>query len=53
MRPKESAGCGNRATGAHIAPTMKVLVYQGPGKGAWEEKPRPTIQGNCASTGTP
>ena len=25
--------------------TMKALVYHGPGKRAWEEKPRPTIQG--------
>jgi alcohol dehydrogenase len=24
--------------------TMKALVYHGPGKRAWEEKPRPTIQ---------
>jgi alcohol dehydrogenase len=24
--------------------TMKALVYHGPGKSAWEEKPRPTIQ---------
>ena len=23
---------------------MKALVYQGPGKCAWENKPRPTIQ---------
>ncbi|MEO8070268.1 MAG: alcohol dehydrogenase catalytic domain-containing protein, partial [Acidobacteriota bacterium] len=23
---------------------MKALVYHGPGKRAWEEKPRPTIQ---------
>ncbi len=25
--------------------TMKALVYHGPGKRAWEDKPRPTIQG--------
>ncbi len=24
--------------------TMKALVYHGPGKSAWEDKPRPTIQ---------
>jgi D-arabinose 1-dehydrogenase-like Zn-dependent alcohol dehydrogenase len=24
--------------------TMKALVYHGPGKRAWENKPRPTIQ---------
>jgi alcohol dehydrogenase len=24
--------------------TMKALVYHGPGKCAWEHKPRPTIQ---------
>ena len=24
--------------------TMKALVYHGPGKRAWEDKPRPTIQ---------
>jgi hypothetical protein len=23
--------------------TMKALVYHGPGKRAWEDKPRPTI----------
>ena len=23
---------------------MKALVYHGPGKGAWEDKPRPAIQ---------
>jgi alcohol dehydrogenase len=33
----------------HVAPqikstTMKALVYHGPGKSAWEDKPRPTIQ---------
>jgi alcohol dehydrogenase len=26
------------------SPTMKALVYHGPGKRAWEDKPRPTIQ---------
>ena len=26
------------------AATMKALVYHGPGKRAWEDKPRPTIQ---------
>jgi alcohol dehydrogenase len=26
------------------AATMKALVYHGPGKRAWEEKPRPSIQ---------
>ena len=25
-------------------PSMKALVYHGPGKRAWEDKPRPTIQ---------
>ena len=53
MGAKESAGCGNRATGAHTAPTMKALVYHGHGKRAWEEKPRPAIQRNSVSTGTP
>jgi hypothetical protein len=24
--------------------TMKALVYHGPGKRTWEDKPRPTIQ---------
>src|ERR1700735_4509912 len=33
----------------HVAPqikskTMKALVYHGPGKNAWEEKPMPAIQ---------
>ena len=27
--------------------TMKALVYHGPGKRAWEEKPRPTIKEAC------
>jgi len=27
--------------------TMKALVYHGPGKYAWEDKPRPTIQDPC------
>jgi alcohol dehydrogenase len=26
--------------------TMKALVYHGPGKRAWEDKPRPSIQGS-------
>lgn len=34
---------------SHVIPetksvTMKALVYHGPGKSAWEEKPRPAIQ---------
>ena len=53
MWPKEFAECGNRATGAHTVQTMKALVYHGPGTRAWEEKPRPTIQRNSISTGTP
>jgi alcohol dehydrogenase len=28
----------------HPGTTMKALVYHGPGKRAWEEKPRPAIQ---------
>ena len=33
----------------HVAPqikskTMKALVYHGPGKSAWEDKPMPAIQ---------
>ena len=33
-------------TAATLSPrtTMKALVYHGPGKRAWEDKPRPTIQ---------
>jgi hypothetical protein len=30
-------------SGAHAHPPMKALVYHGPGKRAWEEKPRPVI----------
>lgn len=26
------------------ATTMKALVYHGPGKKAWEDKPKPTLQ---------
>lgn len=37
-----------RATTSAVAPdantTMKALVYHGPGKRAWEDKPHPTIQ---------
>ena len=29
---------------SHASTTMKALVYHGPGKPAWEDKPRPTIQ---------
>ncbi len=32
------------ASSASARPTMKALVYHGPGKRAWEDKPRPTIQ---------
>lgn len=32
------------ASSASASPTMKALVYHGPGKRAWEDKPRPTIQ---------
>ena len=28
----------------NVATTMKALVYHGPGKRAWEDKPRPAIQ---------
>ena len=31
-------------TGVPSAGTMKALVYHGPGKRAWEDKPRPAIQ---------
>ncbi len=31
-------------TGAPSTGTMKALVYHGPGKRAWEDKPRPAIQ---------
>jgi alcohol dehydrogenase len=30
--------------GNHKGSTMKALVYHGPGKRAWEEKPRPALQ---------
>ena len=30
-------------SGPHAHPPMKALVYHGPGKRAWEEKPRPVI----------
>jgi alcohol dehydrogenase len=32
------------ASSASAGATMKALVYHGPGKRAWEDKPRPTIQ---------
>jgi alcohol dehydrogenase len=32
------------SSGARTGLTMKALVYHGPGKRAWEEKPRPAIQ---------
>jgi len=32
------------ATTLSTETTMKALVYYGPGKRAWENKPRPTIQ---------
>jgi alcohol dehydrogenase len=41
------AGFERTVTGAAIlstSPTMKALVYHRPGKRAWEEKPRPTVQ---------
>src|ERR1022692_1121199 len=33
------------ATTVSTGTTMKALVYHGPGNRAWEDKPRPTIQG--------
>lgn len=33
-----------RAAGVNGSTRMKALVYHGPGKRAWEERPRPTIQ---------
>jgi alcohol dehydrogenase len=35
---------GAIATASGDSMTMKALVYHGPGKRAWEDKPRPTIQ---------
>jgi alcohol dehydrogenase len=32
------------AAASGVKTTMKALVYHGPGKRAWEDKPRPTIQ---------
>ena len=32
------------ASPATLSTTMKALVYHGPGKCAWEDKPRPAIQ---------
>jgi alcohol dehydrogenase len=32
------------ATTRSTKPTMKALVYHGPGKSAWEDRPRPAIQ---------
>lgn len=33
-----------RATNPSTGTTMKALVYHGPGKSAWEDKPRPAIR---------
>ena len=32
------------ATTQNLSTAMKALVYHGPGKRAWEDKPRPTVQ---------
>src|ERR1700681_264360 len=32
------------ATTQNLSTTMKALVYHGPGKRAWQDNPRPTIQ---------
>jgi len=34
----------NKSSQKTSAMTMKALIYHGPGKRAWENKPRPTIQ---------
>ena len=33
-----------KTTTPHAGATMKALVYHGPGKYEWEDKPRPAIQ---------
>jgi hypothetical protein len=33
-----------RHSAAHTGPSMKALVYHGPGKRAWEEHRRPEIR---------
>ena len=41
---KETQGVMERAsTGALASGTMKALVYHGPGKRSWEDKPRPAL----------
>jgi alcohol dehydrogenase len=44
MTTAELDQAGTSAETLNSIKTMKALVYHGPGKSAWENKPRPTIQ---------
>src|ERR1700675_3716348 len=44
MTIAELRPASNGAPPLHTSTTMKELVYHSPGKRAWEDKPRPTIQ---------
>jgi alcohol dehydrogenase len=44
MTTAESVLAITSSTTLSMGSTMKALVYHGPGKRAWEDKPRPTIQ---------
>src|SRR5580692_11015117 len=44
MTTTELELAGTSATTLSSGTTMKALVYHGPGKCAWENKPRPAVQ---------
>ena len=44
MKTAELELATTRAAGVNSSTRMKALVYHGPGKRAWEERPRPAIQ---------
>src|ERR1700694_1855623 len=44
MATAELRPASNSAAPLHTSTIMKELVYHSPGKRAWEDKPRPTIQ---------
>ena len=47
MTTAELALTTTSATPLSTSATMKALVYHGPGKCSWEDKPRPAIQGSA------
>ena len=43
VKPKKTDSSGENQKGMDPNKKMKALVYHGPGKKAWEEKPKPVL----------